>query len=168
MSGFSARAKALGAAVAFAVIGIVGLVLAAWTTSGSGSGYAKAGTSAALSTVDASASTTASLYPGTNGNVKITVSNPNPFPVRVTGVSLDGTNADITADAGHSDCTTTGVSFTDQSGLTVDVPAKSGDTNGEAAATLTDAASMSNASLNACQGATFTIPVTLTGASNAS
>ena len=48
--------------------------------------------------------------------------------------------------------------------LSIDVPAKNGSTNGEAQATLS-AASMSNASLNACQGATFTIPVTLSGAS---
>jgi hypothetical protein len=37
--------------------------------------------------------------------------------------------------------------------------------NGETETTLSGAASMSNASLNGCQGATFTIPVTLSGAS---
>jgi hypothetical protein len=77
-------------------------------------------------------------------------------------VALDGTNDDITADAGHSGCTTTGVSFTDKTGLSISVPANSVGTD----ATLTNAASMTNASLNACQGATFTIPVTLTGASS--
>jgi hypothetical protein len=160
------KAAVLGATLLALVA--VGLVYAAWITSGSGSVYAKAGTSQALSTLDASASTTATLYPGSTGDVVLKVSNPNAFPVRVTGVSLNGTNASIAADAGHSGCTTTGVSFTNATGLTVDVPAKAGATNGSVEATLSGAAAMSNASVDACQGATFTIPVTLTGASNAS
>jgi hypothetical protein len=144
-------------------VSIVGLVYAAWTTNGTGSGYAKAGTAQALSTVDVSASTSATLYPGgPAGDVTIRISNPNTYPVTVTGVSGNGT---ITADAGHASCTTTGVSFTDQTGLTINVPAKSGGVNGETQTTLSGAASMSNASVNACQGATFTIPVTLSGAS---
>ena len=136
----------------------VGMVYAAWTTNGTGSGYAKAGTAQALTTVDVSASTGATLYPGgPAGDVKIEISNPNSFPVKVTGVSGNGS---ITADAGHAGCTTTGVTFTDQTGLNISVAA-----NSSATATLTGAASMSNASLNACQGATFTIPVTISGAS---
>jgi hypothetical protein len=168
MRRLSRKWKLIAAAGSLAAMAATALVLAAWTTNGSGSGYVKAGTSQTLSTVDVSASTTASLYPGVNGNVLIKVSNPNPYPVRVTGVSLNGTNGDITADAGHAGCTTTGVSFTNQTGLTIDVPAKVGATNGETQATLNNATSMSNASLDACQGATFTIPVSLSGQSNAS
>ena len=142
-------------AVAFAA---VSLVYAAWTTNGTGSGYAQAGTAQALSTVDVSASTSATLYPGgPAGDVSIRISNPNSYPVTVTGVAGNGA---ITADAGHAGCTTTGVSFTDQTGLSISVPA-----NGATTATLTGAASMSNASVNACQGATFAIPVTISGAS---
>jgi hypothetical protein len=163
----SRKRRVIGGAITVLVLGIVGLVYAAWTTTGSGSGYAKAGSSSALSTVDVSASTTATLYPGTSGDVLIKLSNPNPFPVQVTGVSLNGANSDIAADASHSGCTTTGVSFSNQTGLSIDVPAKSGGTNGTAQATLTNAATMSNASLNACQGATFTIPVSISGSSNA-
>ena len=146
-----------------AALAVVGLVYAAWTTNGSGSGYAKAGTAQALSTVDVSASTTATLYPGgPAGDVEIRVSNPNTYPVTVTGVSGSGA---ITPDAGHAGCTTTGVSFTNQTGLTISVPAKVGAVNGETQTTLSGAASMSNASVDGCQGATFTIPVTLSGAS---
>ena len=136
----------------------VALVYAAWTTNGSGSGYAKAGTAQALSTVDVSASTSATLYPGgPAGDVSIRISNPNSYPVTVTSVAGNGS---ITPDAGHAGCTTTGVTFTDQTGLSIAVPA-----NGQTTTTLSGAASMSNASVNACQGATFTIPVTLSGAS---
>ena len=153
----------IAASMTLIAMAAVGFVYAAWTTNGSGSGYAKAGNSQALTTVDVSATTGASLYPGITGDVKLQISNPNPFPVRVTAVSLNGQQSDIVADSGHSGCTTTGVTFTNQSGLTIDIPASSSTTS-----TLTGAAAMSNASLNACQGATFTVPVSLTGASTAS
>jgi hypothetical protein len=150
--------RLIGIGITVLALGAVGLVYAAWTTNGSGSGYAKAGSSQPLTTVDVSATTTATLYPGVTGNVQMQIHNPNSYAVRVTAVTGNGT---ITADAGHSGCTTTGVTFTNQSSLTIDIPASS-----DASPVLTGAASMSNASLNACQGATFTIPVSLTGASN--
>jgi hypothetical protein len=141
------------------VLGVVGSVYAAWTTSGSGSGYAKAGSAQALTTIDVSASTAATLYPGANGDVLIKVNNPNPYPVRITDVTGNGT---ITADSGHATCVTTGVTFTDQHSQTIDIAASA-----QTQSTLTGAAHMSNASDNGCQGATFTIPVSLTGTSNA-
>jgi hypothetical protein len=154
------KSRLITAGIAILALGAVGLVYAAWTTNGSGSGYAKAGSSQALTTIDVSASTTADLYPGTDGDVVLEVSNPNPYPVRVTDVTGNGT---ITATGGAGACTTTGVSYTDQHGLTIDIPA-----SGSTQATLANAAHMSNASQTGCQGATFTIPVSLTGASNAS
>lgn len=168
------RARLMMVAAATAVVVVTGLVYAAWTTNGSGSGYAKAGTSSPLSTVDVSASTSATLYPGGNGDVLIKISNPNPYPVRVTDISLNGTNSDIAADSTHASAgcnntspNATGVSFSDQTGLSIDIPAKSGGVNGSTQTTLNNAASMSNASANACQGATFTIPVNISAASNA-
>jgi hypothetical protein len=160
------RPKLVVLGVAVAALATAGLVSAAWLAGGTGSGYAKAGSSQALTTVDASASTTATLYPGVSGDVTLKLSNPNPFPVRVTAVALNGAQTAITADAGHASCTPTGVTFTNQTGLTLDVPAKVGATNGSVTSTLTGAAARSNASADGCQGATFTIPVTLTGASN--
>jgi hypothetical protein len=155
----SFRKRIVGAGVALILLAVVGLVYAAWTSSGTGSGYAKAGTAQALTTVDVSASTTATLYPGSDGDVLIEISNPNPYPVRVTSVTGNGT---ITADGGHPACVTTGVSFSDQTGLAIDVAA-----NDSTQTTLNGAASMSNASDNGCQGAVFTIPVALSGNSNA-
>lgn len=158
MSNLSRPKQLIVGAVTVLALGAVGLVYAAWTTSGSGSGYAKAGSSQALTTVDVSASTTASLYPSSNGDVELKISNPNGYPVRVTAVTGNGT---VTADAGHTGCVTSGVTFTDQTGQTIDVAA-----NGTTQVTLTGAAHMSSSSDNGCQGATFTIPVTLTGSSN--
>ena len=160
------RKRSINKKIAVGVIALaltaVGFVYAAWTTNGTGNAYAKAGTAAAISTVDVSASTVATLYPGVSGDVLIKLDNPNTYPVTVTAVTGNGT---ITADAGHSGCTTTGVTFTNQSSLSLTIPAKSGGVDGVLQTTLSGAASMSNASLNACQGAVFTIPVTLSGTS---
>jgi hypothetical protein len=138
---------ALAASVAFA----------AWTASGSGSGYAKAKTAQALTTVDVSASTTAQLYPGGTGDVIVKITNPNPYAVTVTGLAGAGT---ITSDKGAMCDAATGVTYTAPSSPSLAVAA-----GASTQFTLTGAVAMSNSSANACQGAVFTIPVTLTGTS---
>jgi len=62
--------------VVIALVGVIavalaGIAIAAWVVSGSGTGYAKAGSSSALTLSDASASTSADLYPGAAGAVKL-------------------------------------------------------------------------------------------------
>ena len=148
--------------VAVAVAGVTAAIgIAAWVTSGSGPGYAKATSSSALSLSDASAAATADLYPGATGAVKVKVTNPNSFAVRITSVVKQATVA-ISSDKGAACNAATGVSFADQTGLALDIAA-----GATATFTLAGAVSMSNASDNSCQGATFTIPVEVTGASNA-
>ena len=146
--------------VAIAALVVSGVLYAAWSTSGSGNGYAKAGTSSALTLSDASASTTADLYPGGTGAVKVKITNPNPFNVRVTTVTLHS-GGTITSDKGAACNASTGVTFTDQTGLALDVAG-----GATQVFTLSGAVAMSNASDNTCQGAIFTIPVDVTGASN--
>jgi hypothetical protein len=163
MGNLSPRTRFIGAGITLLVLCVAGLVYAAWTATGGGSGYAKATSAQALTTVDVSASTTATLYPGADGNVLIKISNPNPYPVQVTDVTGNGT---ITADSGHSICGSdaghpTGVTFTNQTGQTINVAA-----SGSTQTTLTNAAHMSSASDDSCQGATFTIPVSLSGHSS--
>ena len=157
MSKFSRKA------VIAALLGLVGLAatvaFAAWTTNGSGDGYARAQSAQALTTVDVSASTTATLYPGATGDLRLRIDNPNPYPVRVTQVNGNGT---ITSDQGAACDASTGVSYANQTGLTLDIPA-----NDAATFTLAGSVSMSNASDTTCQGAVFTVPVSLVGASNA-
>ena len=155
----SRNRRLIGGGITAIALVAVGLVYAAWTASGTGSGYAKAESAQDLTTVDVSATTDATLYPGATGDVEIEIANPNSYPVQVTDITGNGA---ITPDGAHAGCTPTGVTYTDQTGLTVDVPA-----NGSTATTLNGAVQMSNAAANACQGATFTIPVTLTGASDA-
>jgi hypothetical protein len=155
----SRNRRLIGGGITAIVLVAVGLVYAAWTASGTGSGYAKAEQAQDLTTVDVSATTDATLYPGATGDVEIEIANPNDYPVQVTSITGNGT---ITPDGAHSGCSPTGVTYTDQTGLTINVPASD-----STATTLTGAVQMSNASANACQGATFTIPVQLSGASTA-
>ncbi len=98
----------------------------------------------------------ASLLPGGTADVVLDVKNPNPYTVTLVSVvgSLSGT---VSADPGHSGCTPTGVTFTNQTSLSVPI-AQSATTRID----LPGASSMSTASPSGCQGATFSIPVTIT------
>ena len=142
-----------------AAVVAVGVGIGAWSISGAGNGSAKATTASAITLADASAFTSADLYPGATGNLKLRATNPNPFPVRITAVSGNGT---ITSDKGAACDASTGVTLTNQSGLTLDLAA-----GATATLTVPSAVSMTNASDNSCQGAVFTVPVTVTAVSNA-
>jgi hypothetical protein len=152
--------KVFVALAAIVALVATGVIVAAWSTSGSGNGYAKAGTASALTIGDASAATVGDLYPGGTGSVKLKVTNPNPFAVRITTVAKQ-TGGTITSDKGAACNASTGVTFTDQTGLALDLAGGATSTF-----TLANAVAMSNASDNTCQGAIFTIPVDVTGASN--
>jgi hypothetical protein len=135
-----------------------------WSTGGSGTGSGSAGSAVALTTVSATAASTGLLYPnGPAGDLRVTIKNPNPFPVTVTALSADGT---VTATGGTGTCTTTGVSVTPQTALSLAVPAKSGSTDGSLTTTLSGVLSMDNTSQTGCQGATFTVPITFSGTSS--
>jgi hypothetical protein len=138
-----------------------GGAIASWSTSTSGDAYSKAATATALTLSDASASTTGDLYPGGSGSLKLRVANPNSFPVRITAVSLTS-GGSITSNVTACNTGGTGVTLTNQSGLTLDLAANAA----AAVLTLAGAVQMSNSSHNTCQGAVFTIPVDVTAASN--
>lgn len=158
---WSTKKIALSAVVGVAAVGSA-VAVAAWQTSGSGPGYAKAQTASVLTLSDASASTSADLYPGATGSVTLKVTNANPFPVKVTSVALQSGGV-VTSNKGAACDASTGVSVTAQTGLAAAVAA-----NATATLTVANAVAMSNASDNSCQGATFTIPVDVSAVSNAS
>jgi hypothetical protein len=89
--------------------------------------------------------------------VKLTVTNPNGFAVTVTGVTGGGA---ITSDKGATCNASTGVTFTNTTGLSQAIGA-----GATVTFSLAGKAAMSNSSVDACQGAIFTIPVTLTATS---
>jgi hypothetical protein len=137
----------------------VGVGLGAWSISGTGNGAAKATTASSITLADASAYTSADLYPGATGNLKLRATNPNPFPLRITAVSGNGT---ITSDKGAACDASTGVTLANQTGLTLDLAA-----GATATLTVPNSVSMGNSSDNSCQGAVFTVPVSVTAVSNA-
>jgi hypothetical protein len=153
----------------FVVAALVGgmlagsVALAAWLASGTGTGSAKAVNAENLVVTDGTAS--ADLYPGmANGDLFLTVQNTNDYPVRIT--SIQAAAGDVTSTAGAScEGATTGVSL-DGGQITLPAPQDVG-ANSSISFTVADVVNMTNASDTSCQGATFSIPVTVTGASNA-
>jgi hypothetical protein len=95
--------------------------------------------------------------PGSNGDVELTIENPNAFDVAVDTIVGNGP-----VTSGVIGCTTTGVSFADQNDVTGMTIAAGATIN----VSLDDAVSMNNSSDNACQGATFNVPVTVSASSN--
>jgi hypothetical protein len=128
------------------------------------------------------------LYPGSTGDVVITISNPNPYPVTITALSLPTnttyaaghTNSALTAASGT--CTAanslvawnyaTGVSGSSHTLTTPVTVGASGQANNPLVVTLTGDAVMGSASPAACAGLYFSMPsftgVVATGGSGAS
>jgi hypothetical protein len=152
------KARLALALSAILVVATTAVTFGSWTVSSSaGSGYSKAKVASSLTLSDASASTTAQLYPGGTGDIWIKVTNSNPFAVTVTSVTGAGT---ITSDKGAACDAATGVTFTNTTGLTQAVGA-----GATVTFSLAGKVAMSNASDNTCQGAVFTVPITLAATS---
>ena len=152
-----------------AAVAVTGLLVAgvaaygAWSVSGSGTGSASAATASSLALTPGTPGT--ALYPNGSADVATTIANNNPFPVHVSSIALNsgqGTNG-FAVDAGHSTCDLSTLSFAAQTngGSGWDVPA-----NGTLDVDATDAVSMSGSAGDPCQGASFTLYLTATAASN--
>lgn len=131
---------------------VTNLAYAAWSVQGQGTGSAAATTSQDMTVKLAEVS---GLYPGASQTVTMTVGNPNPFPVEITGITF----GEVTTTA--EGCTTHGVSFAGASQQVV--PASQGETAGTVDVDVT--VKMDNTSVDGCQGATFTTTVTVSGQS---
>jgi hypothetical protein len=155
------RTIMLGSA-AMAVLVSAGVVFALWSAQGSGSGRAQATTavSATVTPVDCSATPGCiDLYPGfTEGDVYFTITNPNPYEITFTGMTAGA----ITVDAGHAaGCPASSITVDSPvSGLSLVAPASS--TTAELS--IDDVVTMILAAPDGCQGASFDIALTLTGA----
>lgn len=160
MNRMSKRATALGTAT-IAVMG-AGLAYAAWTADGTGSGTVQAVTAQAVTTV--AATTSPDLFPTGDGDLLVKVANSNPYAVTVTAITQTAStnilSGDSTCDGVNG--AANGVTFTDATGLTAVVPAGSSGT----LITLPNAVHMSNNSVTACSGQTFTVPVDIAAASS--
>ncbi|MCU1657693.1 MAG: hypothetical protein JWO57_2349 [Pseudonocardiales bacterium] len=154
-AGRASRRLALIIALAAALVAATaGVAFAFWSTNGSGSGSATAGTMTinvtALQTADTNQS---ALLPGGTGDVILRVNNPNSFSIHITSVAGNGTPI------ASNGCTPTGVTFTAPTDYTSTQFTLAAGSN---LITLAGAANMSTASASSCQGAIFSIPVTVT------
>lgn len=148
---------ALGCSAALVV---AGGAYAYWSNFSANTGHASTADGLATFTTTATVAQGALLYPGGTAPLTVDVDNSgNTYSLTLTAVSLDSSRS-ITVDASHAAaCTNPAISVTTPGswgGLTVGAGASSGPV------TIVDAVAMGAAS-NGCQGATFTIPVTLTG-----
>ncbi|MEV6597213.1 hypothetical protein AB0M36_10165 [Actinoplanes sp. NPDC051346] len=158
------RGKAiLSVAAVAAVIVNAGAAWAYWRLGGAGTGVAVAGSAVELE-LHGRSDESEPLYPGSSAGLTVTVTNRNGFPVRITSISAgDGR---VTADPAHREagCLETGVVVSaDVLAVSWEVPK-----NTIGVFTVPGGLRMTNSSDSACQGATFTIPVTAKGLSSAS
>ena len=146
-------------AIIVVTIGGAGVAYAYWTAGGAGTGFGAAGTTVPITL--SAGTPTASLLPGGQTGVVLTMTNANAATVKISSLALDTTQgaSGFAVDAGHSGCTLSTLSFVTQTngGAGWSVPGKVGATNGTLTTTLTNALAMSLSAADACQGATFTV-----------
>jgi hypothetical protein len=138
-----------------AVLAVVGVSVAYFTSQGSGTGTATVGNS---SNVTLHGTVTTTLYPGSSSPVTFTVDNPSPGAEVVHTIHL----ASITPDAGHASCSVAiaggNPDFTmPDVAADQDIPSGNGDpVTAQGTITMND----TNVSQDACQEATLTLHLT--------
>lgn len=131
-----------------------GAAAALWSANGAGSGQARATTAQSVTVTAATA--TADLYPGfTGGDVSFTLTNPNPYPITFTSMTP---GAVVSSNAGA--CPASNVTVIGATGLSLPVAASS--TTGTQS--ISDVVTMVAGAPDGCQGVTFAINLTLSGA----
>jgi predicted ribosomally synthesized peptide with SipW-like signal peptide len=137
------------------VVGIgAGTAFAYFTSTGNGSGTITVGSVQSVTVVEATGTAVKLLYPGTSGDLLVTLDNPNSFSVTIVSISGNGT---VTGTDGQGTCTTTGVTVPTQTGLSIAVAAGS-----NVSVVIPGGVSMDRTSESGCQGATFQVPISLT------
>jgi hypothetical protein len=152
----------LSAAAVTAVVVNAGAAWAYWRVTASETGSARAGSTVELA-LRGRSDLNRPLARGATGNLIVTLTNDNDFPIRITSVSPGPGN--VVADGEHRDagCLATGVSMTRASFVVSWYVAK----NTIGAFTVPEGLTMAAAAGTACQGATFTVPLQVAGVSEA-
>jgi hypothetical protein len=186
-SPWSRRTKVLAALLGALLTGTATFAVSNWIVglNANSKGQAKGSTITNLTiTASATPAINTALYPGGNGDVVISISNPNDFPVTITAVNLP-TNTTYAAGYTNSDLSTgavggcdgssslvswryaSGVSGTSHTLTSAVTVGASGASNNPLIVTLTGVASMGMNSPLACAGLHFSMPsftaITATG-----
>ena len=148
----SKKVAALAGVVAGA-FAIGAIAFAAWTSSGIGSGSAGS-TTAKTSAITAEVAD-ANLYPGATQSVTVRVTNPNDYPVMVTGIEAGSSKAvgACAADTVRSDARS------DLKGI-VQTDGKSATIAANDSGVYSLVTRMSNDASDACKSQTFSLPLT--------
>lgn len=131
-----------------------GVAYAYWQSTGSGPGSAGTGTMTISAAALSGETANSSLYPGGSADAFLKVFNPNGYPVQVVAIVGAGTPQ------AANGCSPTGVRFVAPASFTeaqFTLPADQ-----STVLHLADAMSMDTTSASACQGQTFSLPVTVT------
>jgi hypothetical protein len=153
-------------ALFLAVVVAGGVAAAAWLVTGTGAASSQAASAVSLTVTAGSA--TATLYPKpatgypspSVGAVVALVDNPNPFPVRLTNVTFGAVT--VTPVAGRV-CAAANVVA--PAPITLATPVNLAANSVDTAVTVPGAIEMISNADNGCQGASFSVQVTLSGAS---
>ena len=149
------------------------VAVASWTATGTGQGSARAASVSGL--VVTAGSPLGALYPlpadttpatgygsGTVGSVSTTVANPNPFPVTITSATVGSVTS---SPLGGRTCAAGSVLPTSSAPIALSPPVTLAAGSAPTAVTIPGALYMVSTAEDGCQGASFSVPVTVTGAS---
>lgn len=133
----------------------VGLAFAAWTSTGSGTGSAASTTDQASTIAPVTLDVADELYPGATKSTKVTIDNPNDYPVIVTGISAGSSDAVNGCAAGSviTDAQSDAAGLTQSGVATTVIPA-----NDDASYTLV--LRMTDDPSDACKSQTFSMDLT--------
>lgn len=148
------RTVRVSVAVGAALVLGVGVAHAYWSSGGSATGTATSGTMTISAAALAGESAQTALYPGGSADAIVKIANPNNYTVHVVGISATGTAV------AANNCAPTGITFTAPTNFSAaqfTLPA-----NQSTVLDLTGAVAMDTTSASACQGQTFSLPVTVT------
>jgi hypothetical protein len=151
----------LSAAAVAAIVVNAGAAWAYWKVTASETGSARAGTAVEL-TLRGRSDLNRPLLPGGTGNLTVTLTNDNDFPITITSVSAGPGN--VVADDEHREAgcrEITGVSLTKTAFEVSWAVSK----NTIGAFSIPEGLRMDVNSNKACQGAIFTVPVQVSGVS---
>jgi hypothetical protein len=178
LSGKSVAVKVVSGLAGMALVGGAAYGVTSWVVglSAGSAGEAQSATVSNLTiTAVASPSATNQLYPGSTGDVVATITNPNSFPVTVTGVNLPANTVYANGYTTSALATTqTGCISTTPSGVTWNFATSTSGTahtlataltvaaSGTLTVTFTNDATMISAAPAACEGTYFSLP-SLTG-----
>jgi hypothetical protein len=146
------------ATLALAGIGM-GAAFAVWSANGSGTAAAaaKVAQSLTVTAVTPSGPSGASLYPGgPAGQVYVSITNPNPYAVTITGFTW-GTPVSTNTTA----CPNSNISLDPGAPTTASLPVPAGGTL--SAVQINGVLDLNHAAPDGCQGVAFDVPLTVTG-----